>query len=124
MQSSTTHELVLVGERSLKNNITLMSWSSKRDLLCMATTTGDLLLYRLSSLEKVWHLSPPEKERTINAICWRPDGSGKIKIGTSSVHEDTFSFLINHEKSNPITVITKLKISENDWHHCNLYVYS
>jgi len=79
MQSST-NELVFVGERNVKSDITLMSWSSKRDLLCMATNTGDLLLYRLSSLERVWSLSPPEKDCAINAICWRPDGGGKIII--------------------------------------------
>ena len=74
---STSNELVLVGERHLKCEISLMAWSPKRDLLCMAASNGDLMLYRLTSLEKVWYHSPSDKDCRINSICWRPDGSGE-----------------------------------------------
>ena len=78
------NELVLVGERNLKCQISFMSWSSKRDLLCLATENGELLLHRLTAVEKVWSHQPVDKNSKINSICWRPDGKG-IKISCFNI---------------------------------------
>ncbi|XP_076804200.1 anaphase-promoting complex subunit 4-like [Clavelina lepadiformis] len=64
-----------VEEKQVKCRIKHMCWSPKRDLIAMAADTGELLLYRLSSLERVWSFPPPDKQNRISAICWRPDGS-------------------------------------------------
>nr|CAB3221509.1 anaphase-promoting complex subunit 4 [Phallusia mammillata] len=70
---------LLVGERNLKCEVQLMSWSPKRDLIAMTTSTGEVVLHRLSSIEKVWSLPAPGKDALINDICWRPDG-GVISV--------------------------------------------
>lgn len=72
------NELVLVGERHVKCHITFMSWSSKRDLICLACDTGELLLHRLTSLEKVWSHQSVDKKSKIVSLCWRPDGKGAV----------------------------------------------
>ncbi|XP_057698203.1 anaphase-promoting complex subunit 4 [Corythoichthys intestinalis] len=63
------------GERQLPNPILFMAWSPKRDLIALASTTGELLLHRLSSFHRVWSLPPSEHiGKEITALAWRPDG--------------------------------------------------
>ncbi|XP_077463383.1 anaphase-promoting complex subunit 4 [Stigmatopora argus] len=63
------------GERQLPNPILCMAWSPKRDLIALASTTGELLLHRLTNFHRVWNLAPSEHiGKEITALAWRPDG--------------------------------------------------
>ena len=98
------HELLLIGERHLKCNVSLMSWSSKRDLLCLAIDNGDLQLYRLSSFEKVWSLPSTEKDSRINSICWRPDGCGN-NIAVLYIYTKNLSSLSDGHVERPQNIL-------------------
>jgi len=74
-----------VEERHLKHVVHEMSWSPNRDLIALASDVGELHLYRLSSLEKVWCLQPPVSGDLITQICWRPDGCSKSCILLANV---------------------------------------
>uniref|UniRef100_A0A1A7Y3J1 Anaphase-promoting complex subunit 4 n=2 Tax=Iconisemion striatum TaxID=60296 RepID=A0A1A7Y3J1_9TELE len=64
-----------VGEKQLPNPVLCMAWSPKRDLIALANTTGELLLHRLTSFQRVWSLPPSEYTgKEITALAWRPDG--------------------------------------------------
>uniref|UniRef100_A0AAQ5XSP4 Anaphase-promoting complex subunit 4 n=1 Tax=Amphiprion ocellaris TaxID=80972 RepID=A0AAQ5XSP4_AMPOC len=64
-----------VGEKQLPNPVLCMAWSPKRDLIALANTTGELLLHRLASFQRVWSLPPSEYTgKEITALAWRPDG--------------------------------------------------
>uniref|UniRef100_A0A3Q2PHM8 Anaphase promoting complex subunit 4 n=1 Tax=Fundulus heteroclitus TaxID=8078 RepID=A0A3Q2PHM8_FUNHE len=64
-----------VGEKQLPNPVLCMAWSPKRDLIALANTTGELLLHRLASFQRVWSLPPNEYTgKEITALAWRPDG--------------------------------------------------
>lgn len=64
-----------VGEKQLPNPVLCMAWSPKRDLIALANTTGELLLYRLTGFQRVWSLPPSEYTgKEITALAWRPDG--------------------------------------------------
>ncbi|XP_014831333.1 PREDICTED: anaphase-promoting complex subunit 4 [Poecilia mexicana] len=64
-----------VGEKQLPNPVKCMAWSPKRDLIALANTTGELLLHRLASFQRVWSLAPSEYTgKEITALTWRPDG--------------------------------------------------
>uniref|UniRef100_A0A672YEW5 Anaphase-promoting complex subunit 4 n=1 Tax=Sphaeramia orbicularis TaxID=375764 RepID=A0A672YEW5_9TELE len=64
-----------VGEKQLPNPVLCMAWSPKRDLIALANTTGELLLHRLASFQRVWSLPPSEYTgKDITALAWRPDG--------------------------------------------------
>uniref|UniRef100_A0A3B5LL45 Anaphase-promoting complex subunit 4 n=1 Tax=Xiphophorus couchianus TaxID=32473 RepID=A0A3B5LL45_9TELE len=64
-----------VGEKQLPNPVKCMAWSPKRDLIALANTTGELLLHRLASFQRVWSLAPSEYTgKEITALAWRPDG--------------------------------------------------
>ncbi|XP_026199778.1 anaphase-promoting complex subunit 4 isoform X2 [Anabas testudineus] len=64
-----------VGEKQLPNPVLCMAWSPKRDLIALANTTGELLLHRLASFQRVWCLPPSEYTgKEITALAWRPDG--------------------------------------------------
>ncbi|XP_061539412.1 anaphase-promoting complex subunit 4 isoform X1 [Phycodurus eques] len=64
-----------VGEKQLPNPVLCMAWSPKRDLIALASTTGELLLHRLSGFQRVWSLAPSEHiGKEITALAWRPDG--------------------------------------------------
>lgn len=68
------------GEKYIKNKVDLLSWSPTKDLLALSTESGELLLYRLVNLGRVWVLPVPEDGVKINSIRWRPDGKGKSKL--------------------------------------------
>uniref|UniRef100_A0A3Q3WH34 Anaphase-promoting complex subunit 4 n=1 Tax=Mola mola TaxID=94237 RepID=A0A3Q3WH34_MOLML len=64
-----------VGEKQLPNPVLCMAWSPKRDLIALANTTGELLLHRLASFQRVWSLPPSDYTgKEITALAWRPDG--------------------------------------------------
>ncbi|XP_051929734.1 anaphase-promoting complex subunit 4 [Hippocampus zosterae] len=64
-----------VGEKQLPNPVLCMAWSPKRDLIALASTTGELLLHRLASFHRVWSLAPSEHiGKEITSLAWRPDG--------------------------------------------------
>uniref|UniRef100_A0A8C6TY00 Anaphase-promoting complex subunit 4 n=1 Tax=Neogobius melanostomus TaxID=47308 RepID=A0A8C6TY00_9GOBI len=64
-----------VGEKQLPNTVSFMAWSPKRDLIALANTSGELLLHRLDSFQRVWSLPPSEYTgKDITALAWRPDG--------------------------------------------------
>ncbi|CAL1593018.1 unnamed protein product [Knipowitschia caucasica] len=64
-----------VGEKQLPNPVLCMAWSPKRDLIALANTSGELLLHRLASIQRVWSLPPSEYTgKDITALAWRPDG--------------------------------------------------
>ncbi|XP_033848043.1 anaphase-promoting complex subunit 4 [Periophthalmus magnuspinnatus] len=64
-----------VGEKQLPNPVLCMAWSPKRDLIALANTSGELLLHRLASFQRVWSLPPSEYTgKDITALAWRPDG--------------------------------------------------
>ncbi|XP_078490497.1 anaphase-promoting complex subunit 4-like [Ciona intestinalis] len=79
----TSNAFSLFDKKQLKSKIHLMSWSPKRDLIAMATDIGELLLYRLSALERAWVLPPHSSGTLINTICWRPDGN-VVAVGHST----------------------------------------
>jgi anaphase-promoting complex subunit 4 len=78
-------------ERHISGEIDLMKWNPKMDLIVLSLISGDIILHRLVSWQKVWHL-PKHKLKTINNsdndqncgsnsnkckvrdIDWRPDG--------------------------------------------------
>ncbi|XP_039274069.2 anaphase-promoting complex subunit 4-like [Styela clava] len=63
-----------LGEKHVKSKVKLLSWSPRLDLLAVATATGELLLYRLVSKERIWILPVPESGTNILSLSWRPDG--------------------------------------------------
>ncbi|XP_077389622.1 anaphase-promoting complex subunit 4 [Festucalex cinctus] len=64
-----------VGKKQLPNPVLCMAWSPKRDLIALASTTGELLLHRLTNFQRVWSLAPSEHiGKEITALAWRPDG--------------------------------------------------
>uniref|UniRef100_A0A8D3EES3 Anaphase-promoting complex subunit 4 n=1 Tax=Scophthalmus maximus TaxID=52904 RepID=A0A8D3EES3_SCOMX len=82
-----------VGEKQLPNPILCMAWSPRRDLIALANTTGELLLHRLASFQRVWSLPPSEYTgREITALAWRPDGKSKEWLHTFSL----FDLLIDY----------------------------
>lgn len=70
-------------EKHVKSKVSLLSWSPKLDLLAVACLSGELLLYRLVSRERIWGLVVPESGESILSLCWRPDGK-VIALGYSS----------------------------------------
>ncbi|XP_034563508.1 anaphase-promoting complex subunit 4 [Notolabrus celidotus] len=107
-----------VGEKQLPNPILCMSWSPKRDLIALANTTGELLLHRLASFQRVWSLPPIEcTGKEISAIAWRPDG----KILAFSLRDTKQVVLCGVEKAeilhvfpmqNPVTCMHWMEVTE------------
>uniref|UniRef100_A0A8C6RJ53 Anaphase-promoting complex subunit 4-like WD40 domain-containing protein n=1 Tax=Nannospalax galili TaxID=1026970 RepID=A0A8C6RJ53_NANGA len=50
----------VVGEKQLPQEIIFLVWSPKRDLIALANTTGEVLLHRLASFQRVWSFPPNE----------------------------------------------------------------
>ncbi|CAH1388695.1 unnamed protein product [Nezara viridula] len=79
MMSSAMRQLE---ERHMASKIELMVWSNKMDLLALSNVKGEVTLHRLS-WQRVWTLSPPGEDISVNGIAWRPDGQ-VIAIGYSN----------------------------------------
>ncbi|XP_026748266.2 anaphase-promoting complex subunit 4 [Galleria mellonella] len=71
-----------VGERHVANQVDLMVWSNRLDLLALSNFKGEVQVHRLH-WQKVWNLSPPKENITVQAMAWRPDGK-VLAIGYSS----------------------------------------
>ncbi|KAM3967943.1 anaphase-promoting complex subunit 4 [Aphomia sociella] len=71
-----------VGERHVANQVDLMVWSNRLDLLALSNFKGEVQVHRLH-WQKVWNLSPPKENVTVRAMAWRPDGK-VLAIGYSS----------------------------------------
>jgi WD40 repeat protein len=65
-----------IDEKHINQEVKLMLWNPKMDLIALAFSNGDLHLYRMT-WQKVWSLSSPHQNVTITAMDWRPDGKGK-----------------------------------------------
>ncbi|KAF0042435.1 hypothetical protein F2P81_005967 [Scophthalmus maximus] len=109
-----------VGEKQLPNPILCMAWSPRRDLIALANTTGELLLHRLASFQRVWSLPPSEYTgREITALAWRPDG----KILAFSLGDTKQVVLCGVEKAeilhmfpmqNPVTCMHWMEVTEEN----------
>ncbi|XP_068175189.1 anaphase-promoting complex subunit 4 [Antennarius striatus] len=107
-----------VGEKQLPNPVLCMAWSPKRDLIALANTTGELLLHRLASFQRVWSLPPSEYTgKEITALAWRPDG----KILAFSLGDTKQVVLCGVEKAeilhvfplqNPVTCMHWMEVME------------
>uniref|UniRef100_A0A4W6E601 Anaphase-promoting complex subunit 4 n=1 Tax=Lates calcarifer TaxID=8187 RepID=A0A4W6E601_LATCA len=109
-----------VGEKQLPNPVLCMAWSPKRDLIALANTTGELLLHRLASFQRVWSLPPSEYTgKEITALAWRPDG----KILAFSLGDTKQVVLCGVEKAeilhvfpmqNPVTCMHWMEVMEEN----------
>uniref|UniRef100_A0A8D0AYM0 Anaphase-promoting complex subunit 4 n=1 Tax=Sander lucioperca TaxID=283035 RepID=A0A8D0AYM0_SANLU len=107
-----------VGEKQLPNPVLCMAWSPKRDLIALANTTGELLLHRLASFQRVWSLPPSEYTgKDITALAWRPDG----KILAFSLRDTKQVVLCGVEKAeilhvfpmqSPVTCMHWMEVTE------------
>ncbi|XP_073948554.1 LOW QUALITY PROTEIN: anaphase-promoting complex subunit 4-like [Choristoneura fumiferana] len=71
-----------IEERHVANQVDLMVWSNRLDLLALSNFKGEVQVHRLN-WQKVWNLSPPKENITVQALAWRPDGKA-LAIGYSS----------------------------------------
>lgn len=69
-------------ERHVANQVDLMVWSNRLDLLALSNFKGEVQIHRLH-WQKVWNLSPPKENVTVQCMAWRPDGKA-LAIGYSS----------------------------------------
>ncbi|KAJ4919565.1 hypothetical protein JOQ06_013917 [Pogonophryne albipinna] len=97
-----------VGEKQLPNPVLCMAWSPKRDLIALANTTGELLLHRLASFQRVWSLPPSEfTGKEITALAWRPDG----KILAFHL-KDTQQVVLCGVEKNSVTCMHWMEVTE------------
>ncbi|RVE45707.1 hypothetical protein evm_009615 [Chilo suppressalis] len=68
-------------ERHVANQVDLMVWSNRLDLLALSNYKGEIQIHRLH-WQKVWNLSPPRENVTVRCMAWRPDGKA-LSIGYS-----------------------------------------
>ena len=92
----------------ISGEIHLMKWNPKMDLIALALKTGDIIVHRLVSWQKVWHLAKPKLSGDKNNdncfvkdIEWRPDGKilavAYQTTVDSSDAEDCNSSLVLHD---------------------------
>jgi len=53
-------------ERHISGEIHLMKWNPKMDLIVLSLTSGDIILHRLVSWQKVWHMTSPKLKVSTN----------------------------------------------------------
>lgn len=109
-----------MGEKQLPNPVLCMAWSPKRDLIALANTSGELLLHRLASFQRVWSLPPSEHTgKDITALAWRPDG----KILAFSLGDTKQVVLCGVEKAeilhvfpiqSPVTCMHWMEVTEDN----------
>jgi len=72
-------------ERQTSQQVKLLHWSPTMDILATALGNGDVCLYRLQQMQRVWAASANEdvgmgtaggnpENATCTSLCWRPDG--------------------------------------------------
>ena len=116
----------------ISGEIHLMKWNPKMDLIVLALKSGDIIVHRLVSWQKVWHLPKPKLKTTnsdktddkcfVKDIDWRPDGKILAVAYDSDIDstdaEDGNSCLVLHdvETSKMIHKLTiNGKINCIDW---------
>ncbi|KAK4881685.1 hypothetical protein RN001_005004 [Aquatica leii] len=93
-----------VEERNVANEIDILLWSDRMDLVAITNVKGEVALHRLS-WTRAWCLSPPRENVVVQGLAWRPDGRVlAIAYSSGEVH------LINVENKN---VLHKIKIEGN-----------
>uniref|UniRef100_A0A8D3CLQ3 Anaphase-promoting complex subunit 4 n=1 Tax=Scophthalmus maximus TaxID=52904 RepID=A0A8D3CLQ3_SCOMX len=104
-----------VGEKQLPNPILCMAWSPRRDLIALANTTGELLLHRLASFQRVWSLPPSEYTgREITALAWRPDGKSKEWLHTFSLFDLLIDYWLSAlETPNRLSCLPEARVSNH-----------
>ncbi|CAH4033440.1 anaphase-promoting complex subunit 4 isoform X1 [Pieris brassicae] len=60
-------------ERHVANQIDLMIWSHRLDLIAISNLKGEVQVHRLH-WQKVWSLPPPKENTKVDSMAWRPDG--------------------------------------------------
>ncbi|KAB0801756.1 hypothetical protein PPYR_03942 [Photinus pyralis] len=86
-----------VEERSVANEIDMLLWSDRMDLVAIANSKGEVALHRLS-WARVWCLAPPYDYGTVvTDMAWRPDGR-ILAVAYYSSHSHIY--LINVENKN------------------------
>ncbi|CAK1551791.1 unnamed protein product [Leptosia nina] len=66
-------------ERHVANQIELMVWSHRLDLIAISNFKGEVQVHRLH-WQKVWTLPPPQENTKVDSMAWRPDGKA-LAIG-------------------------------------------
>ncbi|KAF5305513.1 hypothetical protein FQA39_LY01604 [Lamprigera yunnana] len=93
-----------VEERNVANEIDILSWSDRMDLVAITNVKGEVALHRLS-WARAWCLAPPKENVTVSGLAWRPDGRVlAIAYSPGEVH------LINVENKN---ILHTFKIEGN-----------
>lgn len=69
-------------EKHVANQVDLMVWSNRLDLLALSNFKGEVQVHRLH-WQKVWNLPPPKDNVVVDAMAWRPDGKA-LAIGYNS----------------------------------------
>jgi anaphase-promoting complex subunit 4 len=62
-----------IHEKHTTNEVKLMLWNPKMDLVALAFNNGDVHLYRMS-WQKVWSINSHQQNVDITSLAWRPDG--------------------------------------------------
>ena len=60
-------------EKTTDQEVKLMVWSPKMDILALAFSSGSISLHRLQ-WQKIWTAEAGEEEVVVGALAWRPDG--------------------------------------------------
>ena len=61
-------------EKTTDQEVKLMVWSPKMDILALAFSSGSISLHRLQ-WQKIWTAEAGEEEVVVGALAWRPDGT-------------------------------------------------
>ena len=61
-------------EKTTDQEVKLMVWSPKMDILALAFSSGSISLHRLQ-WQKIWTAEAGEEEGVVGALAWRPDGT-------------------------------------------------
>ncbi|XP_047545767.1 anaphase-promoting complex subunit 4 [Vanessa atalanta] len=69
-------------EKHVANQVDLMVWSNRLDLLALSNFKGEVQVHRLH-WQKVWNLPPPKDNVVVDSMAWRPDGKA-LAIGYNS----------------------------------------
>jgi len=100
-------------ERQMEQEVSLLAWSPKMDILAMALVNGSVALYRLQ-WQRVWLASPSCEGSSCTSLAWRPDG----KLLASG--DSNGLLTVRHiENSNPIhTEQLDSRITSCNWMTC------